>query len=279
MRTATAEFGALVLATLRTGIAALSLMPLLLYGNRVKELLCNWRPILFVAIFNTAMPFALFSYSTFHLGAGYSSILNATAPMFGALVGFFWLKNKLSRIAIFGLSIGFLGVLLLSLARISEHTELAYLPIIAALVATFGYGLCACYSKQYLTNVSPITTAVGSHLLATLVLTPLSLFFLPHTNPSISSWLQVITLGLICTGIASVMYFRLIANVGAEKAITVAYLVPVFGVIWGVLLIQEVFTSAMALGAGLVLCGVALSTGVVSRASGKNKQCKPKAPI
>lgn len=263
MRTTTGEFGAIVLVTLRTGIAALALLPLLFYKKRLAELCTHWRPILFVAIVNTAIPFSLFSYSTYHLGAGYSSILNATAPMFGALVGFFWLKNSLTKIAIFGLILGFLGVLLLSVSRVSEDVEVVYLPIVSALVATFCYGLSACYSKKYLVGISAVTIAVGSHIFAVISLLPISLFFLPESNPSVNSWLQVIVLGLFCTAIASIMYFRLIANVGAEKAITVAYLVPVFGVMWGMIFLQETFTLVMAIGATLVLFGVALSTGVV----------------
>ncbi|MCF2947522.1 DMT family transporter [Paraglaciecola aquimarina] len=263
MRTTTGDFGPVMLVTLRTGIAALALFPFFVYRKLFAEFKHQWKPILFLAVANTAVPFCLFSYSTYHLGAGYSSILNATAPMFGALVGFFWLKDNLSKIAVFGLFLGFMGVLLLSLSKIYAVVEVVYLPILAALVATFGYGLSACYSKKYLTGVKSLTIAAGSHYFSLIILFPISLFFWPETNPSMDSWIQVIVLGLFCTGIASIMYFRLIAKVGAEKAITVAYLVPVFGVMWGIVFLQEVLTLNMLLGASLVLIGVALTTGVL----------------
>ncbi|MGJ8681458.1 DMT family transporter [Paraglaciecola sp.] len=271
MRTTTGDFGPVMLVTLRTGIAALALLPFFIYKKLFPEFKRQWKPIFFLAIANTAVPFCLFSYSTYHLGAGYSSILNATAPMFGALVGFFWLKDNLSKIAIFGLFLGFMGVLLLSLSKIYDVVEVVYLPILAALVATFGYGLSACFSKKYLTGISSLTVAAGSHYFSLLTLFPISLFFWPEANPSLNSWIQVVILGLFCTGIASIMYFRLIANIGAEKAITVAYLVPVFGVIWGIAFLQETMTLNMLLGACLVLVGVALTTGVIRLSKQTNK--------
>ncbi|WP_158966350.1 DMT family transporter [Paraglaciecola sp. L3A3] len=263
MRTTTGEFGPVMLVTVRTGIAALALLPFFLYKRLHLQFKSQWRAIFFVGLTNTAIPFCLFSYSTYHLGAGYASILNATAPMFGALVGFFWLKDNLAKIAIFGLVLGFCGVLLLSLSKTSEQVGNVFFPTLAALGATFFYGLAACYSKRYLRGVSSLTIAAGSQYCALLVLFPISLFYLPAVNPSTESWLQVLALGLFCTALAYIMYFRLIANVGAERAITVAYLVPVFGVIWGVVFLNETVTLSMSVGTSLVLFGVALTTGVL----------------
>lgn len=274
MRTTTGDFGPVMLVTLRTGIAAFALIPFFFYRRLMPEFRQYWKPIFFIGLANTAIPFCLFSYSTYYLGAGYGSILNATAPMFGAIVGFFWLKDNLTKIAIFGLFLGFIGVLILSLTRISEELTSTFLPIIAALVSTFLYGLAACYSKKYLKGVRSLTIATGSLYFAFLTLLPISLFYWPEINPSIESWAQVIVLGLFCTAVAYIMYFRLIANVGAERAITVAYLVPVFGVLWGIIFLQETITINMLLGACLVLVGVALTTGVLS----KLKRSKPVSP-
>jgi drug/metabolite transporter (DMT)-like permease len=274
MRTTTGDFGPVMLVTLRTGIAALALLPFFFYKQLMHEFKTYWRAIFFIGLANTAIPFCLFSYGTFHLGAGYGSILNATAPMFGAIVGFFWLKDNLSKIAIFGLVLGFVGVLILSLTRTSQDVTNVYLPIFAALGATFLYGLAACYSKKYLKGVSSLTIATGSLFFAFLTLLPISLFYWPAKNPSIESWAQVIALGLFCTAVAYIMYFRLIANVGAERAISVAYLVPVFGVLWGIIFLQEALTINMLVGACLVLVGVALTTGVLS----KFKRAKPVPP-
>ena len=264
MRTTTGEFGPIMLITLRTGIAAIALLPFFLYAKLQNQIKTHWKAILFVGLTNTAIPFCLLSYSAFSLGAGYASILNATAPMFGAVVGFFWLKDNLPRIAIFGLILGFFGVVTLSFAKGSQNIQQVtpWIPIVAALCATFLYGLAACYTKKYLRGVNVLAIVTGSQCFSVLCLLPISLFFWPANNPSIESWLQVLALGLFCTAIAYILYFRLIANVGVEKAITVAYLIPVFGVVWGMLFLQETLTLFMWIGASLVMLGVALTTGL-----------------
>jgi drug/metabolite transporter (DMT)-like permease len=265
MRSTSAEFGPIMLITLRTGIAALVLLPWLILKQHTGLMFRHWRTITIIGLTNTAIPFCLFSYSTLYLGAGYASVLNATAPMFGALIGFYWLKDKLLPVAIIGLFVGFIGVIVLSLSR--QNTELAtnWLPIMAALAATFLYGLAACYSKRYLQGVNALAIATGSQLVATLTLAPLSLFFWPTSMPSIASWWQVIILGVVCTAFAYILYFRLIANIGSAKAITVAYLVPVFGVLWGMIFLAEQLSLGMWVGAALVLFGVALTSGLLIR--------------
>ncbi len=256
MRTTVPDFGPIMLITLRTGIAAVFLLPFLIKAKLLSQLKVHWLPILVVGLINTAIPFCLFSYSTLYLGAGYASVLNATVPMFGAIIGFFWLKDYLSNIAIFGLLVGFCGVLLLSIARDAAFSAEALLPVLAALLATLSYGAAACYAKKYL---------IGSQCFAFLSLAPLSLAFWPEQMPGLHSWLQVLILGVACTALAYILYFRLIANVGAEKAITVAYLVPVFGVMWGIVFLDEHLSPGMWVGAGLVILGVALTTGILNR--------------
>jgi drug/metabolite transporter (DMT)-like permease len=265
MRNTSADFGPIMLITLRTGIAALVLIPFVMYKKQWHIMARNWLPILLVALTNTAIPFCLFSYSTLYLGAGYASVLNASAPMFAAIVGFYWLKDNLSIVAVIGLIVGFFGVLLLSLARQNTDFETSLLPILAALCATLLYGVAACLTKRYLQGVNPLAIATGSQCFAVLVLAPLSLFFWPAAMPGIQSWWQVLALGVFCTALAYILYFRLIANVGAAKAITVAYLVPVFGVIWGMTFLDEHLTPGMWFGAALVLLGVALTTGLIKR--------------
>jgi drug/metabolite transporter (DMT)-like permease len=265
MRTTSADFGPIMLITLRTGIAAVVLIPFLLYKKQTQIIFRYWLPILLVAVTNTAIPFCLFAYSTLYLGAGFASVLNATAPMFAALVGFYWLKDKLNLLAVVGLFIGFIGVLLLSLARENANFATSVLPILAALCATLLYGVAACLTKRYLQGVNSLAIATGSQCFAVLLLAPLSLFYWPASMPSIQSWWQVLALGVVCTAIAYILYFRLIANVGAAKAITVAYLVPVFGIVWGMAFLNEHLTPGMWLGAALVLVGVALTTNLFKR--------------
>jgi drug/metabolite transporter (DMT)-like permease len=263
MRSATPEFGAISLVVLRTGIAALCLLPLLLMSKKVKVVKKHWKAIFFVGMTNTAIPFCLFAYSTVLLGAGLASILNATAPMFGAIVAYLWLKQNLSTTAVVGLVVGFFGVVVISAVRTGVELSLAMLPIFAALAATCLYGIAACFTKQYLSGVSTMAIATGSQVFATIALVPLAVISWPETNPSNDAWLQVITLGVLCTGLAYILYFRLIENLGAAKAISVAYLIPVFGVCWGVVFLDEIVTPLMIVGAVLILLGVSLTTGVI----------------
>ncbi|GAA0854673.1 DMT family transporter [Aliiglaciecola litoralis] len=263
MRAATPEFGAIGLVIVRTGVAALCLLPLLLLSRKLNVVKLHWRPILFVGLVNTAIPFCLFSYSTVLLGAGLASILNATAPIFGALVAFFWLKDRLSSLAVFGLVLGFSGVAVISLVRSGVDVYASLVPVAAALMSTCAYGIAACYVKQYLSGVNTLAVATGSQVFATVILAPFAFWFWPTHPPSIEAWTQAIVLGVACTGFAYILYFRLIANIGAPKAITVAYIVPVFGVLWGVIFLGEVITPLMILGAALILLGVSFTTGVI----------------
>ena len=265
MRTTSAEFGPVLLITLRTGIAALVLLPVLLAKRQLNTVVKNWRIISVIGLTNTAIPFCLFSYSTLYLGAGYASVLNATAPMFGALIAFYWLRDRLLRIAVVGLVIGFVGVVVLSLSRQHSGTATAWLPILAALAATSLYGLAACVAKRYLQGVNALAITTGSQVVAAITLAPLSLFFWPDEMPSSDSWWQVVALGVLCTALAYILYFRLIANIGSAKAITVAYLVPVFGVLWGIIFLAERLNLGMWIGASLILLGVALTSGLFTR--------------
>jgi len=265
MRVATPEFGVFALVCVRVAVAALFLLPIAFIARKSRPIWQHWKPITLVGLTNTAIPFCLFSYATLHLEAGYTSVINATAPMFGALIAVLWLKDKLNRAAVMGLLVGFSGVLILVMEKYSPGASLPILPILAGLGATLLYGVAACYIKAKLQGVESLAVAAGSQLFSTLMLLPLALWFWPQNQLSFSAWNAAILLGVLCTGLAYLMYFRLIASAGATKAITVAYLVPVFGVLWGVLFLQEKLSLHLLLGAAFILFGVALTTGIIKR--------------
>jgi drug/metabolite transporter (DMT)-like permease len=270
-RTATPEFGPISLITLRTALASLILLPFVCNRVAFRQLAQHWRGILVVGLTNTAIPFCLFSYSLLHIGAGYASVMNATAPMFGALIGWLWLKQRLSVFAVQGLLIGFMGVTVLSTAQASEFNTLSILPTVATLVATTLYGYAGCFTKQFLSDVKPTVLAAGSLFAATLCLLPLNIWFMPDTLPSAKSWGDAIALGALCTALAYLMYFRLMANVGPSNVLTVAYLIPAFGIMWGIILLNETFTPLMWFGVMLVICGVLLVTGVITSLAEKRR--------
>lgn len=273
MRVGSPEFGPIVFATLRTSIAAIFLIICLVLFKETNALKGRWRDIFVVGALNTAIPFTLFSFATLTLTAGTASVLNATAPMFSAIVAYIWLKDKLSLSAMFGLVIGFFGVYLLVSDNLHFDIEFTdkslenntLLPTLAAMLAALCYGISANYTKKNLSTIKPLALAAGSQIAATAMLLPLSLFFIPETLPSSNAIWSVLLIGVICTGVAYILFFRLIAQLGPAKAISVTYLIPAFGILWGALFLGETISLMMLLGGGIILLGVALTTGVLRR--------------
>jgi len=263
MRIGSPEFGPFLFMALRTLTASLFLLPLVYIAKQQKALNGYKLKMLFLGQLNAAIPFVLFGYATLTLAAGTTSILNGTAPMFSAIVAYLWLKEKLSFSASMGLFIGFIGVYLLVIDKITINEKDIIGPAIAILIASFCYGFSANYAKKYLNGINPIALAAGSQISATLTLIPISLFFLPTTMPSNEAFTSLVILGVVCTGIAYIILFRLIANFGPAKAMSVTYLIPAFGLFWGNLFLDEAISQWMIIGYALILTGVALTTGLV----------------
>ena len=259
MRVGSPELGPILFSAIRTLIASLFLMSCVKVMRSTYQLQGIAWHLLIVGQINTAIPFILFGYATLTLAAGTTSVLNATTPMFGALVAYIWLKDKLSLSAIGGLILGFFGVYLLVIDQLAIDSS-ALFPAIAAITAAFCYGISANYTKKYLSNVKPLILATGSQVSATLTILPLSLFFLPEQLPTLPAISSVIAIGVLCTGIAYIIFFRLINALGPAKAISVTYLIPVFGLFWGVVFLDEVITSGMIAGGIVILLGVAITT-------------------
>ena len=265
MRVAASEFGPVLLIELRVLIAALFLLPFLSAARQWNELTAHARPIFFMGVINSALPFSLIAYSTLSLTAGYAAILNATSPFFASAVAYSWLRERLSPFRVAGLVIGFLGVALLLWDDASLGAEDALPAVAAALVAAFLYGVAANYSRVRLASAHALVTATGSQIGAALFLAPVAIFTIPPAVPSAPAWAALIALGVVSTGLAYVLYFRLIASAGATRAIVVTFLIPVFGMLWGLLALDEAVTVNMALGTVIILTGTAMTTGVGSR--------------
>ncbi len=263
MRIGSPEFGPILFMAIRTFIASVFLIPLVYIAKKQDSFSGYKLKIFIVGVFNTAIPFVLFAYATLTLSAGITSILNATTPMFGAIVAYLWFKEKLTLSAAIGLFIGFVGVFLLMFDKINLQFESVILPTFAAMFASLCYGFSANYTKRYLKGLSSIVLATGSQLSATIVLLPLSLYFLPSTMPSNNAFYSAILLGILCTGVAYIIFFHLIANLGPAKAMSVTYLIPAFGLLWGGLFLNEIISLWMLIGCGFILFGVALATGIL----------------
>ncbi len=264
MRVAAPQFGPVALIALRVGIASCFLVPVLAWRGGLGALRTHWPHLLAVGVLNSAIPFCLFAYAELTLTAGFTSVLNAATPLFTAIVAFFWLGDRLSHWRVLGLTIGFVGVVVLVGGSSVIDAKQGGLAVAAALGATVLYGLAASYTKRHLTGVPPLATATGCQLAATIVLTPLAIWLWPAQTPTGSVWLHVVALGIACTGVAYILFFRLIAHVGPTRAASVTFLIPVFGVLWGILFLAEQLTLNMVIGCAVILLGTSLSTGVLS---------------
>jgi drug/metabolite transporter (DMT)-like permease len=271
MRMGASEFGAVPLAGLRVLGATLVLLPILVWQSGPGALRAHWKPILVVGITNSAVPFLCFAYAALSISAGLSSIFNAASPLFGALIAWLWLHNKLSAPRVLGLLIGFIGVFGLAWSKANVkagaeglHTAIA---IGACITGALAYGFSANFAKRYLTGVPPMAVAAGSQLAAAIVLALPTIWLWPHTTPTVAAWSSLAVLAVLCTGLAYILYFRLIAHVGPANAITVTFLIPAFAVAWGGLFLGEQITVPMLIGCAVILLGTALATGVLATGS------------
>ena len=277
VRVAGPTFGAIALIFVRCASASLFLVPLAALRGEFGAMRTNAGRLLLLGVINSAAPFSLLAFATLSLGAGMGSILNATAPLWGALLSFIVLRDKPNAVRIAGLVFGFAGVALLvefrpgalhnALQASSQAASgaplsgrLDVVAVACALLATFLYAASALYAKKRLSGVSPLAVTAGSQIGATLALAPLLPFAWPAAFPPLGAWAAALALGVLCTALAYLIYFRMIAEGGPARALAVTYLVPLFGVLWGTVFLSEVVTPGM-LGASLVvLFGTFLST-------------------
>ena len=263
MRIAAPVLGPVWLIEFRVLLAGLILLPIVARRNLIGVMRENWMPLLVVSCLNSAAPFVLYAFASLSLPAGFTSILNATAPLFGTIVAAVWLQEKFAPPRLLGFGMGFAGVTILIGWQPVSATPAFALSVLAGLCAALMYALAAPFIKQALGGVSPLVVTTGSQLCAALLLLPALPFTVPHLTPSVDVVIATLVLALFSTALAYILYFRLIRNIGSTNALTVTYLIPVFAMIWGAIVLQEAVTLAMVLGCGLVLLGTAIANDVV----------------
>jgi len=265
IRVGAPEFGALAFAGLRAALAAAFLLPLLVQRDGLAALRQHWKPIALVGLANSALPFVLFGYAALTLTAGMSAIFTAATPLCAALIGVCWLGEALGLRRAMGLGIGFTGVLWLvwDRARVAPDADAAAvgLAIAACLAATMLYASSAHYTKRRLADVPPLAVAAGSQLVSALVLAPMVVWRWPAATPSAPAWAALAALALVCTAAAYVLFFRLIARLGASRTTAVLFMIPAFGMLWGTTLLGETATPSMLGACAVILFGTAWGTG------------------
>jgi drug/metabolite transporter (DMT)-like permease len=261
LRIASPAFGPIFLIEMRVLSGLLVLLPVFLVMGKYQEFQLHWKMILLVSLLNMAIPFCFFAYSAVNMGAGLLSIMNATVPIFTAMVGFLYFRQRLSQLGFAGLAVGLLGVAILMSESRDETGITSDLAIPSALFASILYGIAINLAAHKLQGVSGITITTGSLFFSSIILLPLAIISRPDVIPEGVIWLSVLSLGIVCTGFGYVLFYRLIGKIGSQRAITTTYLIPLFSIFWGSLLLGETLTASMFLGGVTILLGVALTTG------------------
>ena len=267
MRLGTVEFGAVPTAAVRVAIASAFLLPLLALRGQTGLLRAHWKKIFWIGVFNSGIPFLCFAFALLSITTGLSAILNATVPLFGAVIAWVWLGERLPASRAVGLAIGFAGVAALAWDKASFKPDASGVApgwaVLACLLATLCYGFSASAARRYLSGLPALVTATGSQLGATLALALPAWWFWPQHIPSLHAWLALTVVGVLCTGLAYILYFRLIEEAGPSRALAVTFVVPVFAVIYGVAFLGESVTGWMLACGAVIVCGTALSTGLL----------------
>lgn len=261
MRVAAPAFGPVPLVMLRLSGAALFFMPWLLQARNRPLLRAHAPQLVCLGIMNSALPFSLLAFASLRLEAGFTSVLGATVPLFATAVDALWWRHALTRQRILGIVLGFIGVLVLAFGHVGFHSGPDALAFATALLASLCYGVAAHYGRHHFAGQPVMLPAAGSMLASALLIWPFGLWLWPAQQPPLRDWLAAGVLAVVCTASAYMLYYRLIARIGATSATTVTFIVPVFGVLWGVLFLHERVTAIIVAGMLIILLGVAFTSG------------------
>lgn len=258
IRIAAPVLGSIFLMTVRVALAATGLLVYAVTQASLPDFRRDWRQYLVIGALNNAIPFVLIANAVIDLNASLSAILNATTPLFTALVAAVWIGEPFGRRRGLGVLMGFLGVVILvGFSPIPISTKVL-LAVAQSLLAALSYGLGAVYSRKRFQGDNPMHTSLGQLCGSTLLLLPLAAFSLPAVTPSLVVTVSVVVLALVCTSFAYLIYFRLILSAGPTTAASVTFLVPFFSILWGVIFLQEPVTTGMFLGLAIILGSVGL---------------------
>ena len=269
MRIAAPVFGPVALVEVRMLVGGLFLLPLLALRGGLGSLRQHAGRIVLIGVVNSAVPFLLVTYAMLTLTAAFASVLNATVPMWTALIAAVFLRERVRATQWIGLAVGATGIVVLVGDRIEFDPSGALwrdtLAISAALLGMVFYAISAHLARRTLVDVPPLATATGSQLTAAVLLAPAALASWPAQTPAMPAWAAAVVLGVLCTAIGYLLYFRLIGNVGAMRASNVTYLIPLSATVWGSVFLAEPLTLRLLVGGAIVLAGTALALGVARR--------------
>ena len=250
--------GAPFTAAIRIVLSALMLVVILRLLGRSLDLRRQWRAWLWLGTISAALPFLCFAYAARSLPAGHMAVINATVPLLTVIMAALMLRMRPSWSKRIGVVVGLLGVGVLARYGSLDMNPQTLIAIGLCFAASALYAYSSLFIRQRHATVNPPVLAGASQLGAAVAILPIGIWSLPATLPPVGVTASLLALGLLCTGLAYMLYFRLISDVGSEKAVTNTFLVPVFAQIWGAMFLSEHLTLAGALGFALVLLAVAL---------------------
>ncbi|ARU62839.1 EamA family transporter [Tumebacillus avium] len=258
MRVGAPALGPVVLIELRVLLAGLALLAIAVFVKHRVQVLHKWKSYLVLGAVNAAVPFTLIATAELQLSASLAAILNATTPLFTALVSFVWVRESLTLKKLAGLLLGIFGVAVLVGWDAESGVQGLLLPAGCSLLAALFYGMAGVFSARHFKGETSMDMAIGQQLAAALLLLPFAAVTLPERIPTLEVTLSVLALAIFCTALAYLLYFALIQNVGAVKTLSVTFLVPVFGILWGAIFLHEAVTIGTAGGLLLILLSIAL---------------------
>jgi len=262
IRIGVAALGSLLLADLRVLLAAIVLLIVVIFSRQKLGLRARWRQYAIIGLFNAALPYTLIAFAELRLSASFGAILNATTPLFTALVATIWLREAFTFRMIGGFILGIIGVGVLVGWNPQPLTTIIIISIVASLAGAFFYGVGSVYAKRTFQGVPPLHLNIGQQLGAGVILLPFAVTTLPSQLPDTTAIIAVLALAILCTAFAYLIYFRLVTTVGPTNTTMVTLLVPIFGVIWGNLFLHETVAISTIIGMVIILASVLFLTNI-----------------
>ncbi len=262
IRIASPALGPFITIELRVFIAGMVLLLYAIFSRKKLDILERWKEYLILGGVNAGIPFTFIAIASLNLPSSIASILNATAPVFGGIIAWFVLDERLTLKRIAGMIISFVGIIILMGWNSLPREGIIFLSAGASITASFFYGIGIVYIKKKFQGADYLSMSIGQQLGAAIVVFPT--IFIPFENKYINAnvILSIIALSILCTALAYFFYFYLIEHAGPTKAIAVTFLIPFFGVLWGVIFLKETITLGMTIGLIVIIIGVFLTTDV-----------------
>lgn len=244
----------------RVTIAAIALLIYIFTIRQSSQFKRRWKQYLIIGALNAAIPFTLIAFAAIHLTASMSAIINSMTPLFTAIVVWVWLKEKVSMRKSLGILTGMIGVIILVGWSPILVTSKVIISIILSVLSTVSYSIAGVYAKRNFGGVPPLSVAFGQQMGASLLLIPFTIFQLPESPAVIIpiAAYSVVGLAVLCTAIAYLLYFYLIESVGPTKTLSVTFIIPFFGMLWGLLFLNEQISLGMIAGLIVILFSIFL---------------------